>query len=794
MLRRQLSFSGAVMSRGRGDRCTRLMSGFSSYSEQRLRASLGIIRRVHVQTNRYSSHGPVGRGTPVVLSGEAGVTASAAPWECLVRLVTGLPLPEQRGFSLRTTVASAVVDAAGVDAALPEIRELWMSAYHPVFCCAAECHHHSATATAAAECGVDARRQQSRLLPEEAVELPLFVQALGHLAAALQRSSIKKSEAAAAAAATGIGGSAAAGRLVEVHEWLAELQALLLLIGQHHLRFLIPATCLPAVPLMAASPVPEPRPADGDSGASDRSERDSRALETSRETQPCGDVLVKRNTDEVMANHTSAPPAVVKGNAPGAPRLRRLSRRDHEHLEHMAPPLPVEELLRVVVLVEAARTILDVAHPPPLASRVRAEVYSVLLSVVGASEQLPSTALASLTTCLARCVDSYATCQQLSAAACASPALFGVLGKYSVGDDVPAFHECVADADCAALPSLLRRVSLDGAACATGAFFTVSPSPMERHEAVQLERLRGGLSIFQRPAAVLHHLRVLASVVQRRLAKALYDAETGRNAHKLHQGARSCGASGAVASVSSTGAARVAKEARMEAGMLGMLTLEQRKARTATATRGREPTTTAQPRRKRRTVAEISAAAERERAGESNSSADGRTKAPSPHVPWGRASSHSSTSCVSPHHPDVCQAVGSATCDPTQVSFTDLAEVCSAMAAIGFRGDDTAAEEPMWRHAVEFACAEIATVADARDSADMESRGDDGDAAGVAAAREAVIRQTLLDARDVCFALDRIGYARGYDRVMAALVRCGFLREPIAAPSAGRRAMKNIPS
>lgn len=696
-----------------------------------------------------------------------------------MRLVTGLPSAEQRSFALTATGAPALVNVAAVRTALPAIRELWLSAYHPAFGCGEERDRDGAIASAVTASDLDAQRQQHQLLPEEAEELPLFVQALGHLAAALHESIGEATEAAAAAVAADDADADA--HLLKMHEWLVELQALLLFIGQYHLRFLIPATFLPKLSSLAVSPVPETRAVDGSGGASCSSELDRPVAAKRRETQVRDDSSVGQLADEAIANHTSAPPAVVKGILPGAASLRRLFRHAREHVQDMAPPLPAEELFRVVVLVEAARTILDVTHPPPLASGVRAEVYGVLLSVVSSSEQLSSTTLASLATCLARCVDSYAMRQQLSAAARAPQESGAVLGDCDDGGGMQVRGERFADAGCAALSAFLRRVSHNIAACSAGTSLTISPSPIERHEAAQLNRLRGGLDTRLRPTSVLHHVRVLANVMQRRVAQTLYDTESEHGAHQIQQEAGKCGADGADVPVSSTGAARVAKEARIEAGMLGILTLEKLKARAGTTSSETRPLTATQPRRKRRTVAEIRAAAERDRVDAGNFSAQGNPDAPSSHAPNGSAAPPSSTPC-------------SATSDTTRVSFTDLAEVCSAMAAIGFRGDDTAAEEPMWRHAVEFACAEIVATADARDAAAAVARADNGDAAGVAADREAVVRQTLLDARDLCFALDRVDYTHGYDRVMTTLVRCGFLREPIPAPSAARRSMKDIPS
>ncbi|GET89477.1 hypothetical protein, conserved [Leishmania tarentolae] len=757
-----------------------LLAAFAPHSPHRLFSSCAAMCHVHARSYHCSSYNLTGRRISAVSSGINAVPTSDAPWERLVFLVTGLPSAEQRRVSLMKTGAPALADVAGISAALPAIRALWMSAYHPAFCCSVERDRADVVVVSAiAASDMEAQQQKNQLLPDEAEELPLFLQAVGHLAAALQVLIVEKTEAAEVVA---IDNADADTRHVRMHEWLVELQALLLFIGQNHLRSLIPAIFLSTLSSLAGALTPETWTVDGNGSVNDSIARATPKTGPFRAMQDHDGASPGQLADEVTARHTSAPPAVVKGSVSSTASLRRLTRQEREHVQHMAPPLQAADLVRVVALVEAARTILDVAHPPSLTSGVRAEMYSVLLSVVGSSEQLSSTTLASLATCLAQCVDSYAVHRELSAVAYMPPESGAVLAGYGDGGEVQTHGECFGRADYGALSSFVRRVSLNVAACSADISVTVSPSPIERQEAAQLERLRGGLSTRLRPTSVLHHLRVIANVMQRRLAKTLYHAEVRHGAHPLRSETGGCGDNGADISLSSTGAARVAKEAKIEAGLLGMLTLEQLKARTATTSSEGQPTTTTQPRRKRRTVAEIRAAAEKKQLGEGNFSAHGNASPPS------------STPCGSCKRPHVCHADCSTAGDTARVSFTDLAEVCSAMAAIGFRGDGTAAEEPMWRHAVEFACAEIVATADARDAAGVVVHTDHGDAAAVAAGREALFHQTLLDSRDLCFALDRVDYTRGYDRVMDTLVRCGFLGEPIPPPSASRRSMKDIPS
>ncbi|KAG5501872.1 hypothetical protein JKF63_04142 [Porcisia hertigi] len=779
MLNQRLVVSWTVMLCSHRSRRPFTRSAFSSHSLRPSCSSHAAMCCVHASTRHYSSPSSVVRHASTISSGISDAPTSAAPWERLVHLVTGWPSPEERIFSLESTDAPALASAADVSAALPAIRELWLSTYHPAFCCGEGCNGHDASALAASDVG--AQKEHHRLLPEEADSLPLLVQTLGRIAAALQSWIVQTTETSAAMTAFGQEGGSL--RLEDLHVWLAEVQALLLFIGRHHLRFLMPAAFASKLLSLDALRMTEKPTVHRSADPSKSSAARNSEAEKPRDAPAHADWPSGNGEHEALVSHASGgPPAAINTKNSGPATLRRLSRRKEERILHMVPPLPAEELLRVVVLVEAARTILDVARPCALASGVRAEVYSVLLSVVCVSEQLTSATLASLTTCLARCVDSYATSQQLSAVTRPSREPEAMLGEHGLSDDVRT------------LPSFLRCVSFNAGECGERASLLVLPSPIERQEAAQLERLRGGLSTHLRPTAVLHHFRVLANVMQHRLAETLYDAETGRGIHEAHRETERSVNRDAAFLTHATGAARVAKETRVESGLLGLLTLEQRKASSATTSGGTESTALSRPRRRRHTVAEIRSAADGGHVGEGNSSLGGNADGDFSHVSHNRAPLPRPTSSDSLENMVANHRECNAAANTARVYFTDLAEVCSAMAAIGFHGDGTAAEEPMWRHAVEFACSEIVATADARDAADAAVCAGDGDAAVLAANREVVIHQVLQDARDVCFALDRVGYLSGYDLIMETLVRCGFLCEAIPAPSAGRRSMKRIPS
>ncbi|KAK7194380.1 hypothetical protein NESM_000354000 [Novymonas esmeraldas] len=664
---------------------------------------------------------------------ESSSAPSAVPWQKVVHLVTTSTLAREHSRtptaeeSARAASAAAVaVDDAPLRVHLDALRQVWSAAYHPVLSADA---HNSASAAATV---VGAPLLQERgLLPTEAEKLPLLVQVLGQLGAALL-TSIAETDASLSRVAEdadkrstsgdddGVDGG---GEDTHMRVWLAEVQALLLFIGQHQLRYVVPRTFARSLPNLASAVEATAAPT--------RAQHAAEAQDT-----------------------VASPPPAVRGG-PGGAQLRGLSRLAGEQVSDVAPPLPSDELLRVVVLVEAARVILDVAQPPPLASGVRAEVYKVLLSVLGASEQLPSSTLASLATCLARCVDSYAAHQQLS-----PPAPAPHVAETAHGSGGTATAGC----DPAAVRSFVRPVThrVGGSAASAD---TATLSPVERHEAAQLERLRGGLSPVLRPTSVLHHQRVLASVVQRRLAEALH---RDRLAASPSRGSRGLAEAGEVPAAPryGSGAAPLAREERMEAGLLGLLTLEQRKTRAAAT--APDATPSAPVRRQRRTVSVIAGATSAASADDADSSVTNARA----HPPADDA-------------PEVAGGVG-------HISLTDVAELCTAMASIGFRGDGpTAAEEPVWAHTVAFICSEIAATAAARDAAAADGGG--GEAAATAAP-QIVMDQMLEDVRDVCFALDRVGHLDGYDSVMAALVQCGFLHEPIVAPSAGRRVLPHIRS
>ncbi|KPI83241.1 hypothetical protein ABL78_7731 [Leptomonas seymouri] len=679
------------------------------------------------------------------------------------------------------------------------LRCLWLETYHSAFqqvegAASALVSTHGAShssqrdAQAPIADSVASEKIFAEGFPEEAEELPAFVQALGVLATTLKvhirrRASADRSESLPPLA------DAAVLSLFELHEWLSEVQALLLYIGRHQLRHLIPpAFCIAGVarsspPHFNAKLPEELVPTDHTHAADDESHVEPRVP----------------HTPPFAASRS----AQLQPIQPPPASLRPLSRPREERLQNKAPPLPIEDLLRLVVLIEAAQTILEVAQPPPLASSVRAELYTVLLGVLGASEQLSSSALASLTTCLARCMDSYITRQQLPPLTAEADSLEkSAIHHWSPGtsaatsgppdDDArEVFEGCLL---CFYRPVERDRSTPD-------AVPTMRASVLEAAEAAQLARYRGGLSTLLRPTEVLQQLSVLANVTQHRIARTLRGAEAAApfpsagDPSSCDSSADEEGGQG----VKHVSTVRLAKQEQLQEGMLGLLSLEERKARHAavvTAASGQQRGSSGgqqrQPARPRRTIAAIHAEA-RMSAEEGLQSAEGAYK------------DDKAGSTASPLAPSASFFKF------TDITLTDAAEVCSALAAMGLRGGGSASssEEPLWALVVDFTCAEMDAMAQARDSAHQEEEAVcahevDGHAAsgtalasclhdqGAREGREAVVQQFMQNARDIAFALDRVGFTQGYDRVMAQLVRCKFLRAPIAAPSAGARAMKEV--
>jgi hypothetical protein len=806
--------------------------------------------------------------------GDDSFTNSTPVWQRLVRLLTA---DAYRSFDAQHNGASAAVTgdtplacavhAHGVWPTSSHLRRLWMEEYHPAFQHGDRAENSGLKEQSAAAVTMKAptrpcdapllctSRTYNGCLPEEAEQLPLFVQVLGALSTTLDAVIARRTTAANhdsdAGPAVLLGSDALS--VVELCEWVSEVQAVLLYIARHQLRFLIPATFSTAAisrgkaphvasEVMKASPLHE-----GAMGVNTGTYDGGRAsapkdlpIESFRAHEDEGAPSSPApNTALSTATHRDTE---LQAHPPSLPALRRLSRAKEERLRDTAPPLPPEELLRVTVLVEAARTILDVAHPPPLASTVRAELYTVLLSVVGASEQLSSSALASLTTCLARCVDSYTTRQLL-------PPLM-VCGRSRSGDaaehiaakgeaeltcnfagvhSFPAFHK--DDLYCFYRPVCWTPSS-------PGTAPTVRASAVEKAEAAQLRQHRGGVSLMLRPTEVLQQLVVLANVAQHRIARTLRAIEKEKASQSFAAGL--IGSSTAALTpplLAST--VRLAQQERIQEGMLGLLSLQERKARQAAA----EVTTAAKyqqrqqkkagtdrhtpltaPPRPRRTIAAIQEARRQTETATCPSATDENSVDDNKqHGAAGMAASPATIAgflqggVPSTDGETAAQMSRVSSADAANVidiSLTDVAEICGALAAMGYRGGGTAVSmnEPLWMLVADFTCAEIEAVTEARVSesqeaaADAQSRASDATdgtlsvlpgktSAEVTAVEEMedAMQHLMQDVRDITFALDRVGCTQGYDQVMALLVRCGFLSVPIPAPSAGASAMRHVP-
>ncbi|KPA86864.1 hypothetical protein ABB37_00911 [Leptomonas pyrrhocoris] len=785
--------------------------------------------------------------------------AAAAPaWQRLVRLITYDSHSRIEADSDMAAASSADTTHASEDAfdadlchrASP-LRRLWIETYHPVFQQGTRATLPSSSPHPSphrSQCGTQSphppsctvERSSDDRFPGEAAELPAFVQALGTLTTTLNaciRQSIATDRLEASPFCVS---DAEALSVVELFEWRSEVQALLLYVGRHQLRFLIPTAFRKTSSFQREPPCVMMKVANEATATHDVAER-------AQESVPTEQTHLMSNTVDADQKVSHAPPVQVDYHTQlqplpsPLPSLRRLSRSKDERLRHKAPPLPPEELLRVVVLVEAVRTILEAAHPPAQASGVRAELYAVLLSVLGASEQLSSLALVSLTTCLARCLDSYITCQQLPPLTLDIDSLkksvvqregADTLDATPPEDNLFSFYRPVEWEDNSS------RSVLDSTP-------TVRASVIEDAEAVHLARYRGGLNTMLRPTEVLQHLSVLAHVAQHRLERALRAPAAMNFLQDFHE--TSCSSpwdeSATRASFRNgthASTVRLAKQEQIEEGMLGLLSLQERKARQATeadaaastaavATAGQKPKNRDDkqrpPARPRRTIAAIQEEARRKAAvklqlaeGADEGALAGSTAPPavtsssveSPPAPASQVAPNFAMHSSLPSPPSFFSV------NTTDITLTDVAEICTAFAAMGYRGGGSASssEEPFWVLVADFTRAEINAVAKARDSAVRrdtveQKNNEDGPAGGDIVStssvhhreeaeaedeesRETVLRQLTRDARDIVFALDRVGFTRGYDQVMTQLVRHAFVSAPIPAPSAGARAMRKV--
>ena len=780
-------------------------------------------------------------------------TAQAPAWQRLVRLLTS---SDETGSASAAFAAapSRMSFAAGADAVWrrsSSLRCLWNEAYHPAFqresatsaFSSSLLQHGRARAPSVAssvvcpqetkECSARARTSfphyrettSAGCFPNEAEDLPIFVQALGQLGTALNarisgRTTGKNGRAVTSSTASDAGEEALS--VEELCVWLSEVQAVLLYTARYKLRFLIPVefgketaapSPLPPADAATAAAAQVPAPAPAVNAASYTEDASADRIASSRWTHSeeddfDEDVMEERTVLAASADQETQ----LQPRQPQPPSLRQISRLADERLRHKAPPLASDELLRVIVLIEAARTILEVAAPPPLASSVRAELYTVLLSVVGASEQLSSSALASLTTCLARCVDSYTTCQQLHRLR--PGAATRVTGDSSLDDT------CTPAAEEGGLRYFFRPVLWDNSSTSARAP-VMHASLLERDEAAQLTQHRGGLNNMLKPTEVLQQLSVLANVAQHRLARSLRVLEQNEKFMSAPPGGgRSLHANAAPVLRIHTyhsSTASLAQQERIEEGLLGLLSLEERKARQAAimVTADKQPCkkcvrssddgdsakrVSAAAARPRRTIAVIQAEARQKMTEPPPTAAETKSDA-RPHDGAALSTRPSDSSLSSADNQDFAvQQAGGASVPhafpTTDVALTDVAEICTALAAMGYRGGGRAssAEEPLWALVTDFTCAEIEAVANARDAllavsashAPVDELNEDE------TAKETTVQQLIQDVRDIVFALDRVGCTSGYDQVMSRLVARAFLTAPIPAPSAGVRVMREV--
>lgn len=671
------------------------------------------------------------------------------------------------------------------------VRRLWLVHYHPAFTHRYTRQDEVSASLSSPVDGAPAATLRhlslktlpglSKCIPEEADALPLFVQTLGALGTALQARMQQPSASSDAQRRDGLDTVPLSDALTprELYDWLSEVQAVLLYVGRRQLRHVIPPRFVAAFSPVTGLHAPSTSSTTVEDACCSPSTTDAEAARKEKEWRRLGAgtsaatnavSIAESGNDRTLLPHAPS--------ASASPSLRLLSRPHGERLRDKVPPLPHDELLRVVVLVEAARTILDIAQPPPLASTVRAELYTVLLSVLGACEQLSPAALASLTTCLARCVDSYTTRQQL-------PPLSGSFASDENNEDLSFYHRAVSWESESDAERDLQPL--------------VHPSALEVAEAAQLSRSRAGLSSMVKPTEVLQHLAVLATVMQHRLEDALRSIATTTQSGTCGEAGDKCRST--LASAPST--VRLARVDRVEEGLLGLLTLQQRKeiqAAQATAaasvnTRGDKNGQQRPQTRPRRTVAVIQAEARAQAEAQLRAASEGATRQPLPltHQAAEETMHHAPSDTQKGEESFLMPTNAMEALETTNVTLSDVAEVCTALAAMGYRGSG---EEPLWALVTDFTCGEIDAVAVARDATACNAEGEDGSSSASAldeegkSAREAAMTQLRRDARDVVFALDRVGCSGGYDRVMTQLVRCGFLFAPLPPPSATARGMR----
>lgn len=535
--------------------------------------------------------------------------------------------------------------------------------------------------------------------PSDADEVPLFLQAVGQLGLLLHN----------ALTDLRCDPKVDLRDVLWLQQWLAEVQAVLICVGNCQLHHCIPPTLRQRFPSTIAAPVTSMPPEPG-------------------ATQ---EGLVALKKDVVTA------PCTVSSSRHY--RLPLFQRHADQTFSTIAPPLPQDDLMRVVVLLDAVRTILDVAAPSS-PSVIQASLYRILLAVLGVGEQLSSTALATLATCLAQCRDSYAALQRTSTQ------------EVAVAEMEATPPHCPVE--------YLRRFHLSD----TRREIICCPSAQEQRETDRFAMSQGGLLSTVQPISVLHHLHVLSNLAQHRMRAAL-----GKAAPPYHEGA-SLGGKECCSSVQA-----VHQQSQLKRGMMGLMSLEERKRREPSPRPLTQPEIERQ--RRRRTVGDL----------QRGSDTLHRPLEEEEHTTAGLHAEEHRTTPLIRSEADV-------------ISLADVAELSTALAAMGYASDMS-----FWTTIQEFVCAEIRLTAKELAAvpsgqvlkscaSDTFHKKTPATAAGQGEEEEeerSVVRSLLLrGTRDVAFALDHVNHLRAYQAVMSTLVEVQLLPAAIPPPSEMRRGMQ----
>ncbi|CCW70157.1 unnamed protein product [Phytomonas sp. Hart1] len=411
----------------------------------------------------------------------------------------------------------------------------------------------------------------------------------------------------------------------------------------------------------------------------------------------------------------------------------RLQREDHERLDDLTTPVDSVALLNIINLVEVINSILDLPLVPiTMLYSTQSILYELLLSALSVVEQLPSSTIAVIATCMAKCAEGYSLRLHLES--------FSATNRIQISWDEEKIYSNKS------MKHILHAYLDQDALLAT-----------------QAEQVTKYLADFQpgvNPVMVISHLNILCSVVRNRIEDSItleyskwkkdsissvqnkkYEDTPDENAKYLRK--KEFWDRVSVSSASDTPLVEnIERRQCAEEAKLSLLCLEERKKKKT------EGTSTW----RRRAVGNFI-----HEKGKSSSS-----------NPYDHAISEGST--IVNNFVGLNPMESSKSNELREITLSEVAEISSAM---GFLRHTDAS---YWNYATWFTCLKLTCI-------EMEDFNGDNDSRG--------LNLVFKEIRNIAYALDYVRQAKNYTRLMDELVRMKFITEPVPSPSIKVQAMQS---